>query len=123
MKKNRMKKLSVVIIAVIIMSFCLSACGGNDITGTWYKVCEDPTSARDNVTFQSDGTFISDVTGEYVIEGDTVRMNFLGLATEDFELTEVSGKETLVSKKYGSAYWCRTAEDAQELYDELTSDQ
>ena len=120
-KKNKMKKLSVFVIAACILCFCLSACGGG-INGTWYKVCADPAAARDNVTFQSDGTFISDVAGEYVIEGDTIRMNFLGLTTEAFKRTEVNGKETLVSKRYGDARWCRTEKDAQELYYELTGE-
>ena len=118
MNKNKMKKLCAFVVALIIMSFCLSACGGNDLTGTWYRVCADPSSASDNVTFQSDGTFVSDVAGEYVVDGDTVRMSFMGMTTVNFELAEYDGTDALVEQGYEIPYWCRTVEAAEQAYND-----
>ena len=115
-----MKKTIVAVIALtVIMSFCLCACGSSGLTGTWYKVCADPASARDNVTFQSDGTFVSDVTGEYIVEGKNVRMNFLGLTTVDFEVIDYNGTEALAQKGSDFPYWCRTVEAAEQAYNDV----
>ena len=121
-----MKRKIIVIVAIAaIMSFCLCACGSSSasLTGTWYKVCANPESAYDNVTFQSDGTFMSDVTGEYVQEGNTVRMNFLGLTTVEFDIVDYNGTDALLQKGKSVPYWCRTAEAAERAYNDAISAQ
>ena len=126
MKRNQMsraagkgKRIKGIIIAgmvaaVIYLSFC--ACGETGLTGTWYSVCADPESAYDNITFQSDGTFVSDVTGEYVIEGDVARLNFLGLTTVEFEITDYDGTPALVQRGHDVPKWCKTPEAAAQAY-------
>lgn len=111
----------IIVIGMMAVLLCLSlcACGqSSSLTGTWYTVCADPESAYTNITFQSDGTFISDVTGEYVLEGNTARLNFLGLTTVEFEIVDYDGTKALVRKGYEVPTWCKTPEAAAKVYEE-----
>ena len=111
------KKLT--LFMLVIASICLILlCGcGNKLSGTWYKVCDNPEYATDNISFESDGTFISDVTGEYVIDGDNVKLIFLGIEAVNYKLTEIDGVGALIEngKKYPE--WMQNPDAAKAQYE------
>ena len=113
-----MKKRSILfsIILMFLLCFCLCSCG-NKLDGTWYYVCEDPENAIQNITFSSDGSFISDVTGTYVVEDETVRLNFGGLATVDYTIVDYEGSDALLEHGHESPEWCRDADAARKAYE------
>ena len=116
------KKLITAIVLILMLCFCFCSCG-NSLSGTWYKVCADPENAYDNITFKSDGTFMSDVTGEYVVDGKNVRLNFLGLTTVDYEIIDYNGTDALLEKGRDVPEWCKTVEAAQEAYNDSQTTQ
>ena len=111
------KKLITAIIPILMLCFCFCSCG-NSLNGTWYKVCADPENAYDNITFKSDGTFMSDVAGEYVVDGNTVRLTFLGLTSVDFEIIKYSGTDALLEEGKTVPEWCESIEAAKSAYND-----
>ena len=128
-----MKKTVIAAALIACMLFMLCACGNESdesnnkemLDGTWYSVCENPEGSDENITFNPDGTFTSDLNGVYGFTDETGYLNicFDGGNYIDYEIIEdEDGNKDIYLAGADYPTWCATPEGALAAYNKYISE-
>ena len=118
-----MKKYLLISVCITVMlTIGLCGCGNSpksvNIVGDWYKVCEDPGSSWDNITFNSKTTFYNGgISGEYQRSGEKLSLQYPLVGPRTLTITKYDNNIIIFDDKKGCA-WTNDLDYSRQLYEE-----
>ena len=119
---NYTKKITVIAITVIltVSLVILSGCaGGDNVSGKWYPICENPATASGSIEFNPGGEFETDgITGDWEASDGVIQFNIWG-SHNVYEVGDYEGYEVLYGEGSQTPEYCHSVEDAEAVYNLL----